>query len=198
LHCLQVESNDNDEGEFVMTPTTRQRRLDTETVRVTRATLKKLKLEAVQLDTTVHDLIEQCVAEKVARSRPTPLRSTQDAWLDFSLNRTITLGTPCVIDMALSPSEDLDTKELICNAPVPGFASFLCIQIGSTSLTIGNATDAFTYAQPGKSFRGGRPLPPDQNAVFAGTYSGLVPRGYSNGDTFLFVVTLRGMSRLSR
>jgi hypothetical protein len=172
------------------------KRVDTETVRVTPATLKKLKIAAIEHDTTVHELVEKYVAERADASSLGIGFPLQEIWCDFSLNVNLELGTPCVIEMSLSPSSDLQLSEIICNAPVPGFVSFLTMQVSGFPLTIGNSADAFIYSGKGRHISGHMKKKVDR-AVFAGTYSGLIPPAYPVGRLFSFTVTLRGVTTVS-
>jgi len=112
---------------------------------------------------------------------------------DFSLNQTITIGTPVVVDMSLQPSVTLRPQRLICNAPAPGFVSFLTIQVANVAVTVGNATDAYSYSAVAVGSHLDCPtLSPANRATLAGTYSGYSPVGYAPASLFLFVATFQG------
>ena len=112
---------------------------------------------------------------------------------DFSLNQTITMGTPVVVDMSLQPSVTLRPQRLICNAPAPGFVSFLTIQVANVAVTVGNATDAYSYSAVAVGSHLDCPtLSPANRATLAGTYSGYSPVGYAPASLFLFVATFQG------
>jgi hypothetical protein len=112
---------------------------------------------------------------------------------DFSLNQTLTIGTPVVVDMSLQPSVTLRPQRLICNAPAPGFVSFLTIQVANVAVTVGNATDAYSYSAVAVGSHLDCPtLSPANRATLAGTYSGYSPVGYAPASLFLFVSTFQG------
>ena len=112
---------------------------------------------------------------------------------DFSLNQTLTIGTPVVVDMSLQPSVTLRPQRLIVNAPAPGFVSFLTIQVANVAVTVGNATDAYSYSAVAVGSHLDCPtLSPANRATLAGTYSGYSPVGYAPASLFLLVATFQG------
>jgi hypothetical protein len=112
---------------------------------------------------------------------------------DFSLNQTLTIGTPVVVDMSLQPSVTLRPQRLIVNAPAPGFVSFLTIQVANVAVTVGNATDAYAYSAVAVGSHLDCPtLSPANRATLAGTYSGYSPVGYAPASLFLLCATFQG------
>jgi hypothetical protein len=111
---------------------------------------------------------------------------------DFSLNQSFVLGTPIVIDMSCRPSVTLRAQRFICNAPAPGFVSFLAIMMANIAITVGDATDAFSYSASANSHFDCPTLSPANKAQIKGVYSGLTPPGYSTCEAFLFCATFQG------
>jgi hypothetical protein len=69
-------------------------------------------------------------------------------------------------------------QKLICNVPCPGFVSLLSIQTANVAVTVGNATDAYSYsAGAAGSFLDCPTLSPANRVIIAGNYSGLCPNG---------------------
>ena len=112
---------------------------------------------------------------------------------DFSLNQTVQIGTTSVIDMTLQPSVTLRPQRLICNAPAPGFVVFTTIQVANVAVTVGVATDAFSYGALAVGSHLDCPtLSPANRATLAGQYTGFTPSGYAPNLQFLFVATFQG------
>jgi hypothetical protein len=112
---------------------------------------------------------------------------------DFSLNQTVQIGTVSVIDMTLQPSVTLRPQRLICNAPAPGFVVFTTIQVANVAVTVGVATDAFSYSALAVGSHLDCPtLSPANRATLAGQYTGFTPSGYAPNLQFLFIATFQG------
>jgi hypothetical protein len=112
---------------------------------------------------------------------------------DFSLNQALQIGTTSVIDMTLQPSVTLRPQRLICNAPAPGFVVFTTIQVANVAVTVGVATDAFSYSALAVGSHLDCPtLSPANRATLAGQYTGFTPSGYAPNLAFLFIATFQG------
>ena len=96
---------------------------------------------------------------------------------DFSLNQSLTIGTAQGVDMTLQPSVTMRPVKLICNVPCQGFVSFLTIQVANVAITIGNATDAFTYTHNATGQIDCPTICPANRVILTGTYSGRCPSG---------------------
>jgi len=96
------------------------------------------------------------------------------------------------------PSTSIKGQRLIMNAPVPGFIQISTLQIANVNVLVGAAEDAFTYSALAMGVMLDLPrLDPQNRATAAGTYSGMLPLGYTAGFSFVFVITLQGPATLA-
>ncbi len=96
------------------------------------------------------------------------------------------------------PSTSIKGQRLIMNAPVPGFVQISTLQIANVNVLVGAAEDAYTYSAVAQGVMLDLPrLDPQNRATAAGTYSGMLPLGYTAGFNFTFVITLQGPATLA-
>jgi hypothetical protein len=96
------------------------------------------------------------------------------------------------------PSTSIKGQRLLMNAPVAGFVQISTLQIANVNVLVGAAEDAFTYSPVAMGVMLDLPrLDPQNRATAAGTYSGMLPLGYTAGFSFVFVITLQGPATLA-
>lgn len=96
------------------------------------------------------------------------------------------------------PSTSIKGQRLLMNAPVAGFVQISTLQIANVNVLVGGAEDAFTYSPVAMGVMLDLPrLDPQNRATAAGTYSGMLPLGYTAGFNFVFVITLQGPATLA-
>ena len=84
------------------------------------------------------------------------------------------------------------------NAPVPGFVLVSSLQIANVNVLVGGTEDAFTYSAGAQGVMLDLPrLDPQNRATSAGAYTGVLPSGYTQGNSFQFIITLQGPSTLA-
>jgi hypothetical protein len=119
---------------------------------------------------------------------------------DFSLNNqtgSLALGTPSAIYMSGQPAVTFRPNRLITNAPAPGFVTFDTIMVANVAGTIGQSTDAFTYAAVAQDSRLDLPtLSPANVARISGSYTGYTPAGYTVPMSFPFIATFQGPAEI--
>lgn len=108
-------------------------------------------------------------------------------------------GAPVAIPtFTQQPSTSIKGQRLLMNAPVPGFVQITTLQIANVNVLVGAAEDAFTYSPTAMGVMLDLPrLDPQNRATAAGTYSGMLPLGYTAGFSFVFVITLQGPATLA-
>jgi len=108
-------------------------------------------------------------------------------------------GAPVAIPtFTQQPSTSIKGQRLLMNAPVPGFIQISTLQIANVNVLVGAAEDAFTYSPLAMGVMLDLPrLDPQNRATAAGTYSGMLPLGYTAGFSFTFVITLLGPATLA-
>jgi hypothetical protein len=108
-------------------------------------------------------------------------------------------GAPVAIPtFTQQPSTSIKGQRLLMNAPVPGFVQISTLQIANVNVLVGAAEDAFTYSAGAMGVMLDLPrLDPQNRATASGTYSGMLPLGYTAGFNFIFVITLQGPATLA-
>ena len=108
-------------------------------------------------------------------------------------------GAPVAIPtFTQQPSTSIKGQRLLMNAPVAGFVQISTLQIANVNVLVGAAEDAFTYSSLAMGVMLDLPrLDPQNRATAAGTYSGMLPLGYTAGFNFIFVITLQGPATLA-
>ncbi len=117
---------------------------------------------------------------------------SQDRY-SFGVGQHIVLGTPCGITVADSPATPIKTDKISINAPCPGFVEVHNLQFGLLSVTVGGTEDASHYSADAQLPKLKLPwLMPWSRATFCGSYTGMVPPGYKEGQKFFLSVRFDG------
>lgn len=117
----------------------------------------------------------------------------------FSPAANLTLGTGSSLGtFTQQPSASIKGQRLLMNAPQAGFVTISTLQIANVAVFVGGAEDAFTYNPLAQGVMLDLPrLDPQNRATASGTYTGLLPAGFTNGTSFQFIVTLQGPATLA-
>lgn len=117
----------------------------------------------------------------------------------FSPTANLVLGTASAIPtFTQQPSTSIKGQRIIMNAPVPGFVLMQTLQVANVNVFVGGTEDAFTYSAGAMGVMLDLPrLDPQNRATASGTYSGVLPPGYTVGTSFQFVITLQGPSTMA-
>jgi hypothetical protein len=117
----------------------------------------------------------------------------------FSPTPNLVLGTASnITPFTQQPSTSIKGQRVIMNAPVPGFVLVSSLQIANVNVLVGGTEDAFTYSAGAQGVMLDLPrLDPQNRATSAGAYTGVLPSGYTQGNSFQFIITLQGPSTLA-
>jgi hypothetical protein len=117
----------------------------------------------------------------------------------FSPTQNLVLGTASnITPFTQQPSTSIKGQRVIMNAPVPGFVLVSSLQVANVNVLVGGTEDAFTYSAGAQGVMLDLPrLDPQNRATSAGAYTGVLPAGYTQGNSFQFIITLQGPSTLA-
>jgi hypothetical protein len=117
----------------------------------------------------------------------------------FSPNTNLVLGTASNIPtFTQNPSTSIKGQRVIMNAPVPGFILVSTLQVANVNVFVGGTEDAFTYSAGAMGVMLDLPrLDPQNRATSAGAYTGVLPPGYTAGNSYQFIITLQGPSTMA-
>jgi len=117
----------------------------------------------------------------------------------FSPTQNLVLGTASNIPtFTQQPSTSIKGQRVVMNAPVPGFLLISSLQIANVNVLVGGTEDAFTYSAGAQGVMLDLPrLDPQNRATSAGAYTGVLPTGYTQGNSFQFIITLQGPATLA-
>jgi len=117
----------------------------------------------------------------------------------FSPAANLVLGAASnIATFTQQPSTSIKGQRVIMNAPVPGFVLISSLQIANINVLVGGTEDAFTYSAGAQGVMLDLPrLDPQNRATSAGAYTGVLPPGYTQGNSFQFIITLQGPSSLA-
>ena len=117
----------------------------------------------------------------------------------FSPSTNLVLGTASnITPFTQQPSTSIKGQRVIMNAPVPGFVLVSSLQVANVNVLVGGTEDAFTYSAGAQGVMLDLPrLDPQNRATSAGAYTGVLPPGYTSGNSFQFIITLQGPSTLA-
>lgn len=117
----------------------------------------------------------------------------------FSPTANLLLGTASNIPtFTQQPSTSIKGQRVVMNAPVAGFVLISSLQIANVNVLIGGTEDAFTYSAGAQGVMLDLPrLDPQNRATSAGAYTGVLPTGYTQGNSFQFIITLQGPATLA-
>ena len=117
----------------------------------------------------------------------------------FSPTANLVLGTASNIPtFTQQPSTSIKGQRVIMNAPIAGFVLVSSLQIANVNVFIGGTEDAFSYSAGAQGVMLDLPrLDPQNRATSAGAYTGVLPAGFTNGNSYQFIITLQGPATLA-
>lgn len=117
----------------------------------------------------------------------------------FSPTQNFVLGTASNIPtFTQQPSTSIKGQRVVMNAPSPGFVLISSLQIANVNVLVGGTEDAFTYSAGAQGVMLDLPrLDPQNRATSAGAYTGVLPPGFTSGNSFQFIITLQGPATLA-
>jgi hypothetical protein len=117
----------------------------------------------------------------------------------FSPPTNLVLGTASNIPtFTQQPSTSIKGQRVVMNAPVAGFILVSTLQVANVNVLVGGTEDAFTYNAGAQGVMLDLPrLDPQNRATSAGAYTGVLPPGYTQGNSYQFIITLQGPSTLA-
>jgi hypothetical protein len=117
----------------------------------------------------------------------------------FSPAANIVLGTASNIPtFTQQPSTSIKGQRVVMNAPIAGFVLISTLQIANVNVLVGGTEDAFTYNAGAFGVMLDLPrLDPQNRATSAGAYTGVLPPGFTAGNSFQFIITLQGPATLA-
>ena len=117
----------------------------------------------------------------------------------FSPTTNLVLGTASNIPtFTQNPSTSIKGQRVVMNAPVAGFILVSTLQVANVNVFVGGTEDAFTYSAGAQGVMLDLPrLDPQNRATSAGAYTGVLPPGYTAGNSYQFIITLQGPSTMA-
>jgi hypothetical protein len=117
----------------------------------------------------------------------------------FSPSANIVLGTASNIPtFTQQPSTSIKGQRVVMNAPIAGFVLVSTLQVANVNVFVGGTEDAFTYSAGAFGVMLDLPrLDPQNRATAAGAYTGVLPPGFTAGNSFQFIITLQGPATLA-
>jgi hypothetical protein len=117
----------------------------------------------------------------------------------FSPSANIVLGTASNIPtFTQQPSTSIKGQRVVMNAPIAGFVLISTLQIANVNVLVGGTEDAFTYSALAQGVMLDLPrLDPQNRATSAGAYTGVLPPGFTAGNSFQFIITMQGPATLA-
>jgi hypothetical protein len=117
----------------------------------------------------------------------------------FSPSTNLVLGTASNIPtFTQQPSTSIKGQRVVMNAPIAGFVLISTLQIANVNVLVGGTEDAFTYNAGAQGVMLDLPrLDPQNRATSAGAYTGVLPAGFTAGNSFQFIITLQGPATLA-
>lgn len=117
----------------------------------------------------------------------------------FSPSANFVLGTASNIPtFTQQPSTSIKGQRVVMNAPSPGFVLVSTLQIANVNVLVGGTEDAFTYSAGAQGVMLDLPrLDPQNRATSAGAYTGVLPPGFTAGNSYQFIITLQGPATLA-
>lgn len=117
----------------------------------------------------------------------------------FSPPTNLVLGTASNIPtFTQQPSTSIKGQRVVMNAPVPGFILVSTLQVANVNVFVGGTEDANTYYAGAQGVMLDLPrLDPQNRATAAGAYTGVLPPGYTQGNSYQFIITLQGPATLA-
>jgi hypothetical protein len=117
----------------------------------------------------------------------------------FSPPTNLVLGTASNIPtFTQQPSTSIKGQRVVMNAPVAGFILVSTLQVANVNVFVGGTEDANTYYAGAQGVMLDLPrLDPQNRATAAGAYTGVLPPGYTQGNSYQFIITLQGPATLA-
>lgn len=117
----------------------------------------------------------------------------------FSPTTNLVLGTASNIPtFTQNPSTSIKGQRVVMNAPSAGFVLVSTLQVANVNVFVGGTEDAFTYSAGAQGVMLDLPrLDPQNRATSAGAYTGVLPPGFTAGNTYQFIITLQGPSTMA-
>ena len=117
----------------------------------------------------------------------------------FSPTANFVLGTASNIPtFTQNPSTSIKGQRVVMNAPSAGFVLVSTLQIANVNVFVGGTEDAFTYSAGAQGVMLDLPrLDPQNRATSAGAYTGVLPPGFTAGNSYQFIITLQGPSTMA-
>lgn len=117
----------------------------------------------------------------------------------FSPASALVLGTASSMGtFTQQPSTSVKGQRVVTNAPIPGFVFLTTLQIANVNVFVGTTEDAYTYNAGAQNVILDLPrLDPQNRATGAGSYSGVLPPGYTAGNSFTFIITIQGPATMA-
>lgn len=117
----------------------------------------------------------------------------------FSPVTNLVLGTASNIPtFTQQPSTSIKGQRVVMNAPIAGFVLVSTLQVANVNVFVGGTEDAFTYSAGAFGVMLDLPrLDPQNRATSAGAYTGVLPPGFTAGNSFQFIITLQGPSTMA-
>lgn len=117
----------------------------------------------------------------------------------FSPASNLVLGTASSMGtFTQQPSTSVKGQRVVTNAPIPGFVFLTTLQIANVNVFVGTTEDAYTYNAGAQNVILDLPrLDPQNRATGAGSYSGVLPPGYTAGNSFTFIITIQGPATMA-
>ena len=117
----------------------------------------------------------------------------------FSPTTNLVLGTASNIPtFTQNPSTSIKGQRVVMNAPSAGFVLVSTLQVANVNVFVGGTEDAFTYSAGAQGVMLDLPrLDPQNRATSAGAYTGVLPQGFTAGNSYQFIITLQGPSTMA-
>lgn len=117
----------------------------------------------------------------------------------FSPAANLVLGTASNIPtFTQQPSTSIKGQRVLMNSPIAGFVLVSTLQIANVNVLVGGTEDAFNYSAGAFGVMLDLPrLDPQNRATAAGAYTGVLPAGFTAGNSFQFIITLQGPATLA-
>ncbi len=116
----------------------------------------------------------------------------------FTISQTISIGTGVVINQTGSPDVDIRPQRFVTNAPTVGFITLTLVKVANVTVTVGpGVEDAFDYSALAVGTSLDLPtLTPANRATVQGTYTGFIPPGFLNAQSFASTFSFKGWASI--
>lgn len=140
-----------------------------------------------------HNLKQAHTAARVAQLEPNGGSDVKIGRFSLSINTDVTLGTSVAINQANNPSVNFRPQLVTTNDPTPGFEIIDSLAVANLQVTVGGSVDGFSWS----AYSQGRSLDmptisPANKVTKTGSYTGFVPPGFIEGNSYKLCTTLTG------